>query len=98
MRTDTIAIHRSQRRTAGLAILVAIGAAITAAPFLTAGSAWLQAIGALWLGCWGHAVCALLDRMRQHGPVVVIDEVGIRDTRLLPRPIEWCEIELIYPV
>jgi hypothetical protein len=98
MPVGNIVMHRNRHRTAWLAIMVALAAGGSAAPFLTAGNPWLQAIGAAWLGYWVHVVCGLLERMVERDPILIIDDIGIRDTRLLARSIEWGEIERIYPV
>ncbi len=96
-RVSDLAIYRSPRRNVLLAVLVGAASCI-AIPFLTAGDPAIQIAGAVWLGLCAYASCGLLERALEARPVVSIDARGIRDTRLLPRPIEWWEIELIYPI
>jgi hypothetical protein len=80
-----------------LAVLVAAATCI-AIPLMTASYAWVQIAGLIWLGLGANAWCRLRERNIELHPVVRIDGRGILDTRLLPRPIEWWEIEFLYPV
>jgi hypothetical protein len=93
----TLAIHRSPRRHLLLAVPVGAAACI-AIPFVIANSVSLQIAGAVWLALCAHALWGLFARAVERRPIVRIDARGILDTRLLPRPIEWWEIESFYPV
>jgi hypothetical protein len=90
-------IYRSPRRTIVLAVLVG-AATYIAIPFLTTSYALLQIAGAIWIGLCANTLCGLLERAVDLRLIVRIDERGILDTRLLPRPIKWSEIDFFYPI
>lgn len=90
-----LTLHRSSRRNAVLAVVVGVAAA-GGIPLALAGCAWVQVIGAIWLGLCAHALCGLIERARDRRAIVRIDARGILDTRVLRRPIEWWEIERLY--
>jgi hypothetical protein len=92
-----LAIYRSPRRNLLLAVLAGAAACI-AIPFMSASHALVQIAGLVWLGLCAHAWCGLRERAVELRPIVRIDGRGILDTRLLPRPIEWREIEFFYPI
>jgi len=94
--SDT-AIYRSPRRSLILTLPVGIAACVSI-PFLTANDMWVQIAGAVWLGFCAHVLCGLLERALQDRPIIRINGHGILDTRVLPRPIEWWEIEFFYPI
>src|SRR5262245_17804209 len=96
-RSNAFTVHRDRRRNLLLALLIAL-VAVVAVPFVTAKVAWVQVAGSIWLGLCAHAVWRRLERAAERHPVVTIDDNGILDTRVLPRPIEWWEIEFFYPV
>jgi hypothetical protein len=93
----TLAIRRSPRRHLLLAVPLGAAACI-AIPCVTATTAPLQIAGAIWLALCAHALWGLFARAIDRRPIVRIDARGVLDTRLLPRPIEWWEIESFYPV
>jgi hypothetical protein len=96
-RSAAFTLRRSRRGNVRLALLIA-ATAIVAIPFITAHVAWVQIAGAIWLGICAHAAWRRLDRAAERHPVVMIDANGILDTRVLPRRIDWWEIEFFYPV
>jgi hypothetical protein len=97
MRARDTAIYRSPRRSIILALLAGIAACVSI-PFLTADDMSVQIAGAVWLGLCASVLCGLLEDALQDRPIIRINGRGILDTRVLPRPIEWWEIEFFYPV
>jgi hypothetical protein len=94
---NDLVIRHSARRSLLFAALVG-AAAVIALPFVCAGDAVPQAAGAIWLGLCASACVGLLERAARRRPIVKIDALGLFDARLIPRPIEWWEIESFYPV
>jgi len=96
-RSTAFTVHRDRRRNILLALLIA-ATAVVAIPFVTAHIASVQIVGAIWFGICAHAVWRRLERAAERQPIVTIDADGILDTRVLPRRIDWWEIEFFYPV
>ncbi len=93
---DSFSWSLARLRVAAVALL---GAATPAAIGLAAagpGVKWLCLVWLLGIACAVHHLswCAAMSGVI----VLTIDERGILDRRLMPRCIEWREIEAVYPV
>jgi len=81
-----------------VAALVLVAAALPAALLLTASTAAVQVLSLAWLlaiACLAHGIAR---RATSGAAVLMIDQSGILDLRLMPRRIGWHEIEMVFPV
>jgi hypothetical protein len=82
-------------RIAGLALLVAGMPAVAGFALSTPVGRWLSVA---WLAAIAFVMHGLSRRVCDHASVLLVDQRGIFDRRLMPRPIAWHEIAAIYPV
>jgi len=94
---DAVALPWSHGRIRFAALLL-LGAALPAIVGFAIAGPFLKWLSLAWLA----GVAALMDRLSRRAStdavVLSIDRQGILDRRLMPRPIEWREIEAICPV
>jgi hypothetical protein len=80
------------------AALVLVAAALPAAILVMAAPAAVRVLGLAWLfaiACLTHGIAR---RATSGTAVLMIDQSGILDLRLMPRRIGWHEIETVFPV
>jgi len=80
------------------AALLLLGATLPAAILATVPSvAAVRVLGLAWLFAIARLAHGIARRARS-GTVLMIDQSGILDLRLMPRRIGWHEIEMVFPV
>jgi hypothetical protein len=80
------------------AALLLVGATLPAAIHATAPSvAAVRVLGLAWFFAIARLAHGIARRARS-GMVLMIDQSGILDLRLMPRRIGWQEIEMVFPV
>src|SRR5215475_3939462 len=81
------------------AALLLAGATLPAAILATAPSvAVVRVLGLAWLLAIARLAHGVARRATSGAAVLMIDQSGILDLRLMPRRIGWHEIELVFPV
>jgi hypothetical protein len=81
------------------AALLLMGATLPAAILATAPSvAAVRVLGLAWLFAIARLAHGIARRARSGAGVLMIDQSGILDLRLMPRRIGWQEIEMVFPV
>ena len=81
-----------------VAAFVLVAAALPAAILVMAAPAAVRVLGLAWLfaiACLTHGIAR---RATSGTAVLMIDQSGILDLRLMPRRIGWHEIETVFPV
>jgi hypothetical protein len=79
--------------------LVLVAAALPAATLATTPTvAAVRVLGLAWLFAIARFAHGIARRARSGAGVLMIDQSGILDSRLMPRRIGWHEIEMVFPV
>lgn len=86
---------RRLQRYAGTIVVLAMTAAEGA---WHASSVWMFVASALILALAVRAIARVFRRARDADPVVIIDERGIFDRRIMWRPVSWWEIDYVFPI
>ena len=82
-----------------LAALLLMAAALPAAILATTPSvAAVKVLGLAWLLAIARLAHGIARRARSGAGVLMVDQSGILDLRLMPRRIGWHEIEMVFPV
>jgi hypothetical protein len=81
------------------AALLLAGATLPAAILATAPSvAVVRVLGLAWLFAIARLAQGVARRATSGAAVLMVDQSGILDLRLMPRRIGWHEIEMVFPV
>jgi hypothetical protein len=80
------------------AALVLVAAALPAAILAVASTAAVRVLGLAWLFAIARLAHGIARRATSGAAVLMIDQSGILDLRLMPRRIGWHEIETVFPV
>lgn len=80
------------------AALLLVAAALPAAILAMAPAAPVRVLGLAWLLAIARLAHGIARRARSGAGVLMIDQSGILDLRLMPRRIGWHEIEMVFPV
>jgi hypothetical protein len=80
------------------AALVLLVAALPAAILAMTSSAAVRVLGLAWLFAIARLAHGIARRATSGAAVLMIDQSGILDLRLMPRRIGWHEIETLFPV
>jgi len=78
--------------------LLLVAAALPAAILAMAPAAPIRVLGLAWLLAIARLAHGIARRARSGAGVLMIDQSGILDLRLMPRRIGWHEIEMVFPV
>jgi len=80
------------------AALVLVAAALPAAILAVASTAAVRVLSLAWLFAIARLAHGIARRATSGAAVLMIDQSGILDLRLMPRRIGWHEIETVFPV
>jgi hypothetical protein len=80
------------------AALVLVAAALPAAILAMASAAAVRVLGLAWLFAIARLAHGIARRATSGTAVLMIDQSGILDLRLMPRRIGWHEIKTVFPV
>jgi hypothetical protein len=80
------------------AALVLVAAALPAAVLAMASPAAIRVLSLAWLLAIGRLAHGIARRAASGATVLMIDQSGILDLRLMPRRIGWHEVEAVFPV
>ena len=80
------------------AALVLVAAALPAAILAMAAPAAVRVLGLAWLFAIARLAHGIVRRATSGTAVLMIDQSGILDLRLMPRRIGWHEIKTVFPV
>jgi hypothetical protein len=81
-----------------LAALVLVAAALPAAILAVASTAAVRVLSLAWLFAIARLAHGIARRATSGAAVLMIDQSGILDLRLMPKRIGWHEIETVFPV
>jgi hypothetical protein len=80
------------------AAIVLVAAALPAAILAMAAPVAVRVLGLAWLFAIARLAHGIARRATSGATVLMIDQSGILDLRLMPRRIGWHEIETVFPV
>jgi hypothetical protein len=80
------------------AALVLVAAALPAAILAVSSTGAVRVLGLAWLFAVARLAHGIARRATSGTAVLMIDQSGILDLRLMPRRIGWHEIETVFPV
>jgi hypothetical protein len=81
-----------------VAAFVLVAAALPAAILVTASAAAVRVLGLAWLFAIARLAHSIAHRATSRTAVLMIDQSGILDLRLMSRRIGWHEIKTVFPV